>query len=282
MERNPPQVTRRDFLKVASVGVGGLVIAGTATQEVKASPKTGIPLADQTLLFDATLCVGCLECEGACKRYHRLPEEKAEDLSGNTFTLIKRYASEDGSEAGLRKYQCMHCVEPACTASCPVGALHKLAEGPVVYDAYKCFGCRYCMQACAFGIPRYDWSLPYPLIRKYDLCAQRENGPACAEACPKGALIFGKRGELLKIAKLRISVNPGKYFEDRVYGEFEGGGTSMLILSAVPFNKIGLPPLDIIPLPNHTQWALKIVPGIFLGWPESCRLFIPAPKNVLP
>jgi formate dehydrogenase iron-sulfur subunit len=201
----------------------------------------------------------------ACKHYNKLPDENVNDLSGNTFTIIKLYQSEDGSQKSFRKYQCMHCVDPACAASCPVGALHKLENGPVVYDAYKCIGCRYCMQACAFGVPRYDWSLAYPLIRKCEMCYHRENGPACADICPKQALIFGRRGDLLEIAKMRIAVNPGKYFEERVYGEFEGGGTSMLILSGVPFEAIGLPTMDTKPLPDRTEWALNIVPVIFFG-----------------
>jgi formate dehydrogenase iron-sulfur subunit len=260
-----PNLSRRDFLKIAGSGLGGLMLAANTMDQVFASSEE-LPLADHwALLYDATKCSGCKECEAACKRYNKLPEENVDDLSGNTFTLIKLYESEDGSRKSFRKYQCMHCVDPACAASCPVSALHKLENGPVVYDSYKCIGCRYCMQACAFGVPRYDWSLAYPFIRKCDMCYQREDGPACAEACPKQALILGKRGDLLEIAKLRISVNPGKYFEDRVYGEYEGGGTSVLILSAVPYEAIGLPDMDRKPLPDQTQWALNIVPAIFFG-----------------
>ncbi|MEW5827683.1 MAG: 4Fe-4S dicluster domain-containing protein [Chloroflexota bacterium] len=261
-----PNLSRRDFLKIAGAGLGGLVAAASIPGQVSAASGEGLPLDQHwALLYDATKCSGCRECEKACKRYNNLPEEDVEDLSGNTFTLIKLYQSEDGTQQSFRKYQCMHCADPACAASCPVGALHKLENGPVVYDSYKCIGCRYCMQACAFGIPRYDWSLAYPFIRKCEMCYQRETGPACAEICPKQALVFGKRGDLLEIAKLRIAVNPGKYYEDRVYGEFEGGGTSVLILSGVPFEAIGLPALDHQPLPDRTQWALNIVPVIFFG-----------------
>jgi len=265
-KRSNFNLSRRDFLKIAGAGMGGLMaVAGTAEQAF-ASSSEELPLEEQwALLYDATMCSGCRECETACKHYNNLPEEDVDDLSGNTFTLIKLYESEDGSQKSFRKYQCMHCVDPACAASCPVGALHKLENGPVVYDQYKCIGCRYCMQACAFGIPRYDWSLAYPFIRKCEMCNHREAGPACAEICPKQALTFGKRGDLLEIAKVRIAINPGKYYEDRVYGEFKGGGTSVLILSAVGFESIGLPALDNKPLPDRTQWALNIVPAIFFG-----------------
>jgi formate dehydrogenase iron-sulfur subunit len=259
-------LSRRDFLKLFGAGAAGLALAGIAADRALASSEDSLPLADhQALLYDATQCTGCRECEAACKRYNRLPEEKADDLTGSTFTLIKRYQSEDGAQASFRKYQCMHCADPACAASCPVSALHKLENGPVVYDAYKCIGCRYCMQACAFGVPRYDWSLAYPLIRKCELCYRRETGPACAEACPTEALVYGQRGRLLEIAKLRIFSNPGRYFEERVYGEYEGGGTSVLLLAAVPFEKIGLPLLDPRPLPDRTQWSLDAIPLVFVG-----------------
>lgn len=260
------KVSRRDFLKLAGAGVGGMILATATAGQAQASSGEELPLEEHwAMLYDATKCSGCRECETACKSYNKLPEEDVEDLSGNTFTLIKLYQSEDGSQKSFRKYQCMHCVDPACAASCPVGALHKLENGPVVYDAYKCIGCRYCMQACVFGVPRYDWSLSYPFIRKCEMCHHREDGPACAEICPKQSLMFGRRGDLLEIAKARIAVNPGKYYEDRVYGEFEGGGTTVLILSAVPFEAIGLPLLDTKPLPDRTQWALNIVPAIFFG-----------------
>lgn len=218
------------------------------------------------MLYDATKCVGCRSCEAACKEWNKLPvePEPPQDLTDNAFTLIKLHQDAGGSKV-FRKYQCMHCLDPACATVCPVGALHKLDWGPVVYDAHKCFGCRYCMAACPFGIPRYDWSQAFPLIRKCTFCAGREGGAACAEACPTGALIYGKRGELLEIAKARIAKNPDTYAEDRVYGEDEVGGTSVLYLSPVSFDKVGLPDLDTTPLPTRTEWALQVVPGIIVG-----------------
>ena len=261
-----PRLSRREFLKLASIGAGGVGLTTLLHNEASAGTGGEIHESEhRALLYDATVCVGCKECEIGCRRDNHLPVEQPNDLTGSTFTLIKEYRSEDGSERSFRKYQCMHCVEPACAASCPVSALHKADDGPVLYDAYKCIGCRYCMQACPFGVPRYDWSLAYPIIRKCDLCFDREDGPACALSCPTEALIAGQRGKLLAVAKERIQANQGKYYENRVFGEYEAGGTSVLILSAVAFNKLGLPPLDNQPLPYRTQWALKIVPAIFFG-----------------
>ena len=260
-------LTRRDFLKVSGAITGGLAAASAVSNTALASSGGGdIPLEDQKALFyDATYCVGCRECELACKEDNHLKEENVDDLSGNTFTLIKLYQSEDGGESSFRKYQCMHCVDPACATSCPVGALEKTDEGPVLYESLKCIGCRYCMQACPYGVPAYDWSQAYPLIAKCDLCYDRHDGPACATACSPGALISGTRGELLKIAKERIAANPGKYYEDRVFGEHDGGGTSVLILSAVSFDKIGLPPLTEKAIPHYGETATRAVPYIFGG-----------------
>ena len=159
----------------------------------------------------------------------------------------------------------MHCVEPACVISCPVGALEKSAEGPVLYESLKCIGCRYCMQACPYGVPAYDWSEAYPLIAKCDLCHDLPDGPACAKVCAPGALVSGTRGDLLAIAKERIAANPGKYHEDRVFGDHDGGGTSFLILSGVAFEKIGLPPLTEDSIPEYGQNATRAVPYIFGG-----------------
>ncbi len=260
-------LTRRDFLKVAGAVAGGLTATGALTNSALASSGGGdIPLEDQkAMLYDATYCVGCRECELACKEDNQLKEEDVDDLSGHTFTLIKLYQSEDGSEESFRKYQCMHCVEPACVISCPVGALEKTANGPVLYESLKCIGCRYCMQACPYGVPAYDWSEAYPLIAKCDLCYDRQDGTACALACSPGALISGTRGELLEIAKERIAANPGKYHEDRVFGEHDGGGTSFLILSGVAFENIGLPPLTEESIPEQGHTATKAVPYIFGG-----------------
>ena len=207
------------------------------------------------MLYDATLCVGCRECETACKEKNNLPVdlEPPCDLTANNLTLIKQ--CQGSVEESFVKLQCMHCTHPACVSACPVQALQKLEEGPVVYDSKKCIGCRYCMAACPFQIPRIDWNDVLPEIKKCELCTDRINDdmlPACADACPTGALAFGTREQLLQEAWSRIEQEPERYLE-HVYGEQELGGTSWLYLSAVPFEDLGLPKFDSEPLPELSE-----------------------------
>jgi formate dehydrogenase iron-sulfur subunit len=160
---------------------------------------------------------------------------------------------------------CMHCEQPTCASVCPVGALTKTSAGPVVYDESKCMGCRYCMQACPFNVPRYEWDSAAPRVRKCTLCADRvaEGLPtACATVCPTGATKFGDRDALAQEARARIRDNPGKYI-DHIYGFEEVGGTSVLILSDVPMEALGYPvKLDTKPLPLLTWNVLQKIPNL--------------------
>jgi Fe-S-cluster-containing dehydrogenase component len=170
-----------------------------------------------------------------------------EDLNSQTKNIIKLALGEDESDTSYVKRQCMHCLEPACVSGCPFGALRKRGDdGVVTWEANLCIGCRYCEVACPFNVPKFEWSNFNPQIVKCEFCAHRlEDGgqPACTEVCPTHAVVFGRRADLLEEAKERIDKSPGQYFEDRVYGEKEGGGTQVLYLSAVPFERLGLPSL---------------------------------------
>src|SRR5581483_2313228 len=174
------------------------------------------------------------------------------------------YVAVLGGEKYMRRL-CMHCNDPACASVCPVGALHKTALGPVVYDASKCMGCRYCMVACPFNIPKYEWSKAIPAVRKCIGCYERQAAgkpTACAEACPTGATICGERSALLAEARKRLSENPAAYV-DHIYGEKELGGTSNLFLSSVDFGKAGLPThYGNQPLPPLTGNVLAHVPDV--------------------
>ena len=260
-------LTRRDVLKLAGVGLSGLVLRPMSALASGEFGETGADNA-AAMLYDATKCVGCRACERACKEWNDLPPESEppSDTTGYTWTLIKQY--QEGSIESFRKYQCMHCLYPGCVSVCLVGALVKLENGPVVYDSYKCIGCRYCMMACPFGIPKYEWDKPLPLVSKCTFCADRlEKGliPACAEACPVGALTFGTRKQMLKEAQDRIEQDPDRYI-DHIYGEAEAGGTSVLFLSAVPFEELGFPTdLGSQPVAAWSETAMIATPGVVVG-----------------
>lgn len=223
----------------------------------------------KAILTDVTKCNGCLECVSACKEANHLGMDvprvwdKNDGLSAENWTSI--IAKPDNHY--VRK-QCRHCLEPACVSVCPVGALQKTDLGPVIYDSGKCMGCRYCMMACPFGIPRYDWDKTVPHVEKCIMCYDRireGKQPACTEACPQKATIFGDRAELLKEAHKRIRENPGKYI-NRVWGENEVGGTSVLYISDIDldFLTYQTQPVDK-PLPGETEAAMEAVPYAFVG-----------------
>jgi len=221
------------------------------------------------ILTDVTRCTGCRRCVAACKEAQGLELDVPRDWQRNDGLSARNWTSILQREEGryVRK-QCRHCLEPACASACPVGALHQTERGAVVYDSDKCLGCRYCMMACPYGIPRYDWDEPVPYVRKCILCYDRlEQGqpPACTAACPDEATIFGERDALIAEAHRRIRDNPGKYI-DRVWGEHEFGGTSVLYLSDIDLGFLVYGShTGTTPLPATTEKAMKSVPYAFVG-----------------
>ncbi len=213
------------------------------------------------LLIDITKCIGCRSCEAACKAQNHLPETGDTDLTARTYTRVM-----ERGDHFVRK-MCMHCQNPTCVSVCPVGALQKTSYGPVVYDETKCMGCRYCMAACPFQVPRYEWTSVFPRVRKCIMCKDRvAKGlqTACAEACPTGATKFGERDELIHEAQDRIRSEPDKYV-NHIYGLTEVGGTGVLFISDVPFEKLGFR-TDVLnePLPILTWNVLSKIPS-FVG-----------------
>jgi Fe-S-cluster-containing dehydrogenase component len=200
-------------------------------------------------------------------RLHDMPL----DLNGDTKNVIKLYKDPEGAERSYMKAQCMHCVDPACVGACMIGALQKREFGIVTYKQEYCSGCRYCQMACPFNIPKFQWGKRAPLMDKCELCVHRVvkgQQPGCTEVCPRKAIVFGKRVDLLAEAKRRIAENPKKYKgyrkgdAPRVYGETEGGGTQVLYVSHVPFEKLGLPDLGDRPVPEVAQ---TVQHGIYQG-----------------
>ena len=215
------------------------------------------------ILYDATVCIGCKLCEKACAERNGLPYDDAianeEKQSEHKFTVVQTKGDK------YMRHLCMNCEDPTCASVCPVGALRKTAEGPVTYSASRCIGCRYCMLACPFSVPKYEWNKTFPLVRKCDMCADRVVSgmqTACAEACPTGATKFGERGALIAEAKERLAQNPEQYF-NHIYGLSEVGGTSVLLLSSVPFEDFGYKG-DLSPeaLPMLTYRVLLHIPDL--------------------
>jgi len=228
-----------------------------------------------SILTDTTKCIGCEECVAACKRINGLRTEDPPPRAGGTpdglsadrwTTIIRRPTNHF-----VRK-QCRHCLSPACVSVCPVGALQKTPEGAVIYDKRLCMGCRYCMLGCPYGIPHYEWSALAPSVRKCILCyphlkAGTIGEPACVTACPTKATIFGPRDEMLAEARRRLSAEPAKYLE-RIWGEYQVGGTSVIYISDVSLDFLGWQEsrfLDENPLPEKTWATLRLVPAEFFG-----------------
>jgi Fe-S-cluster-containing dehydrogenase component len=276
-------ISRRKFLGWLGAAAAGTTLGKTVNA---ASNKhfSGYP-DSMGVLFDNTRCIGCRKCEEGCNTVNELPAPDLpfDDLSvletkrrttAKTYTIVNRYDSAgnpNGKGPLYRKVQCNHCLEPACASACFVRAFIKTPQGAVIYDASVCVGCRYCMIACPFEIPTYEYDKALePRIMKCTMCYPRiVKGllPGCVQACPTEALTFGKREDLLKDARRRILKFPDRYV-DHIYGENEMGGTNWLYLSAVPFKEVGMrEDLGITPAPKLTAGALMGVPVVVGLWP---------------
>jgi formate dehydrogenase beta subunit len=261
-------LSRRGFLE--TLGAAGVI---AVTPQTSLAWQSKAPPEAYGCLIDLTRCVGCRKCEQACNEVNDLPEPKNgfDDPTvldtnrrpdSGSFTVINRHNTGEINERDhlvptFVKIQCMHCQDPACVSGCVTGALSKNENGAVTYDVSKCIGCRYCMVACPFQIPAYEYHDPAtPRVRKCTFCFERisrEGGiPACAATCPVEAITFGKRKDLIELARQRIERNPGIYV-NHIYGEHEVGGTCWIYISNVAFDKVDLPPLPERPMPQTPE-----------------------------
>jgi Fe-S-cluster-containing dehydrogenase component len=268
-------ISRRAALKGMLAGTAA--VAGATATSAAVLPQAAPDAVG--LLYDATLCIGCKACVAACQEANGLSPDPTGlgpmynapvDLSQRAKTVIKLYV--EGNQQSFMKAQCNHCIDPACTTACMLGALKKRELGIVTYEPDLCVGCRYCEVACPFGVPKFEWAKAAPKIVKCELCKDRLKvglEPACTAVCPRDAVIFGKRTDLLREAKRRIAAEPDRYFP-KVYGETEGGGTQVLYLSHVPFDKLGLPALGDTPAP---VLARSIQHGVYRGFIAPVALY---------
>ena len=271
-------IQRRDFLKIA--GAAGCALLSGGARTADAAKVSDVEL--NGMLIDSTKCIGCRACEEACNAANALPKpevsfsseqvfETTRDTGTGAFTVVNRFPNPvDPERPVFVRKQCNHCNQPACATACLVKALEKHPEGPVVYNKDRCMGCRYCMISCPFDVPKYEYDSAMPYVRKCVFCHERVRKgeqPACSEACPEGATLFGKRRELMEIARERIYKNPDRY-HPRIYGEHEAGGTAWLFLSGVPFEQVGFRgDIGSKSYPEMTTGFLYAVPHIFILWP---------------
>jgi Fe-S-cluster-containing dehydrogenase component len=271
------EFNRRTFIKLA--GAAGAAAVAAKPARAEAAPLQGHN--SPAVLVDTTRCAGCRACEAACSEANDLAApamagqdavfEKARKTDVGVYTVVNRFPNlASPGDARFVKRQCMHCADPACASACLAKALEKTAAGPVVYHKERCLGCRYCMVACQFDVPKFEFDSPTPYIHKCSFCAERQQQglpPACASVCPTGALQFGHREALLEEARTRIYQNPDKYVH-HVYGETEAGGTNWLYITDVPFDKLGFR-TDLGPTspPELTRTALAAVPIVLTLWP---------------
>ncbi len=281
-----------------------------ARPNLEPAPQAVGMLFDSTLCVGCKACVSkCKEVNhmppvAMGKDTHA---DFALDLSFATHNVIKIYTSGDGSKKdqeqngfAFEKRSCMHCVDPGCVSVCPVTALTRdPVTGIVNYNADVCIGCRTCMTGCPYNVPQYDYNNALGEIHKCEMCNQKgleritKGGmTGCAEACPTGATLFGTRTALLEEAKRRLALKPGqvyKYpmgdvrkpdsfhekvipqYKNHVWGEKEAGGTNVMHISAVSFDKLGMPPLgershaSISEGVQSTLYSYMALPALALG-----------------
>jgi formate dehydrogenase iron-sulfur subunit len=257
------------------------------------------------VLVDITKCIGCGSCTVACKMYNknkfisdRVPAggEHAK-LADENWTVIRKVRLDSEKKTHLPalpladssvavnpsacnrdkgkevwrfvKEQCLHCDEPACAESCFAKALQKTETGAVVYYPNNCVGCRYCMLACPFHIPKFEWSKPLPAITKCMFCYSKISEgemPACVSVCPTDVMKFGEKETLLQEAKSILAKNPN--YVQHIYGEQEAGGTSWIYISDVPFEELGfrkVPLYSSVKLTRPYMHWTPILGGIWGG-----------------
>lgn len=304
-------VNRRQFLKMAVTGAGASLCATPAQalqrETLPISPDAVGMLYDSTLCIGCKACVvACKQANGM--PIESTDENPLWDTpletSGSTLNVIKLYKNgsgehKDQEENGFAfmKRHCLHCVDPSCISVCPVSAMTKdPITGIVEHHKDRCIGCRYCVYSCPFGIPKYEYNEAFGQIQKCQFCAhlQAEGKiPACCDVCPTGATLFGRVDDLKEESQRRLQKQPGDkhvfprgklgsdrpphegtiaHYQQHVYGLNELGGTQILYMSAIPFDKLGLP----VNVPNfgyptlaegiqHTVYKWMLAPAILLG-----------------
>lgn len=264
-------------------GLGlGSALAGAGTASASGGTFKGYP-EGKGVLHDTTLCIGAAGARRRANKVNDLPEpeepftdlnvlDKTRRTSASQWTVVNKYhpVSLD-RDVSARPSACT-AQEPACASACFVKAFSKNPDGSVTYDPTLCVGCRYCMIACPFNIPAYTYDrVLAPVVQKCTMCHPRlQEGklPGCVENCPTGALIFGRREDLIKDCGT-VSART-RAVQNHVYGEHEMGGTAWMVISGAEFSAVGMnEELGTKPAADYTSGALGAVPMVVGIWPRA-------------
>jgi Fe-S-cluster-containing dehydrogenase component len=165
----------------------------------------------RSILFDATKCIGCRQCVHACKDWHDHPRTSVYEISGTNWITMEPPVLE-GLSPFWGRNSCMHCDFPMCAAVCPVEAITKNEEGPVVIDQKACIGCEYCVYACPWGV--ISQNSVTKKAEKCTMCSDRireDKNPFCVQGTQ---LVY-----VLKEKKEKYgvrSIGPEKYPKHRI------------------------------------------------------------------
>ena len=195
-------------------------------------------------LIDVSKCIGCKACQAACEEWNDLRDDigvnvgvydNPHDLTPKSWTLM-RFTEYENEQSGnlewlIRKDGCMHCSEPGCLKACPSpGAIIQYSNGIVDFVEENCIGCGYCVKGCPFNIPRI--SEKDHKAYKCTLCSDRVavgQAPACAKACPTGAIMFGTKQAMIEQAHDRVDDLKSRGFDKAgLYDPAGVGGTHVM------------------------------------------------------
>ncbi len=264
MQNTATSISRRRALKLlATASISGVL--GSVTVANARQLRYG-------KLVDTGRCIGCKRCMSACKRWNGLKVERDElitdrdtDLTGNNWVVVNLLIdSKNRNRKTYLHWACQHCQQPACVGACPVSAITKLRDGPVVINENRCIGCRYCYQSCPYKVPRFDFDKRF--TRKCTLCYDRVPllnymKPACVAACPVGALHFDLKEAVVLEAKRRRQHRGGSTY---IMGLTEAGGTSLLTILPTTPQDLGLvvAPHKVV---NQNMDKIRITAAGFTG-----------------
>ncbi|CAG0929062.1 MAG: Formate dehydrogenase-O iron-sulfur subunit [Rhodocyclaceae bacterium] len=253
----------------------------------RSATTTPAPSVRQTTavakLIDVSTCIGCKACQAACMEWNDIRDEvginhgvfdNPVDLTAKSWTVMRFAEVEEKGrlEWLIRKDGCMHCADPGCLKACPApGAIVQYANGIVDFHEEHCIGCGYCITGCPFNVPRI--SKEDGKAYKCSLCSDRVavgQAPACAKACPTGAIQFGSKEDMKDYAARRIGDLKERGFDKAgLYDPAGVGGTHVLYVlhhADRPQLYNGLPAdPGISPLVSLWKGAAKPLASLALG-----------------